>query len=560
MFELTLIRSLGTMIIIASAVVLLLRKAHIPNLVSYIITGLLILPTTFILEQILPGEFPKRDIAELDIIKTISEVGIALLLFLVGLELSLDKIKDVGKVALVAGLGQVIFTAAGGFFLALLLQFNVTESIFLAVALTFSSTVVVVKLLDQKKELNSLYGRIAVGIFLVQDLVVIFVLTVLTGLNSSGETLEVYEISINISKAFLGMSFLLVVALTSSKYLLPTMFNWASMKSSEMLFLWALCWCFLFVILAELLGLSIEIGAFLAGLSLAQLSCSEDLHRRMRPLVNFFVAVFFISLGAQMEFSSAQEYLFSAAILSVFVLIGNPLIFILIIARMGYPVRIAFLTSVTVAQISEFSFIFAALGLSSGMINQSILSIIAVVGLITIAVSSYMIIYNHWLYDRLNSFGLFRLLRSGKAVVREDSYQGLENHIIVVGLNSMGRTLVHDLHAMGEKVLAIDTDPKKLKGLPSKTMLGNVSYLALLEEANYEKAKLLISTLYIEDVNLLLAYRCRQHSIPVAIHAFDSSMVKDLEELGVDHLINSKSASIKALKNSINQERVNNHA
>jgi Kef-type K+ transport system membrane component KefB len=550
MFELTLIQSLGSMIVVATLIVLLLRNAYIPNLVSYIITGLILIPLTNILNQFLPGEFSGQDFTQLEIIKTISEIGIALLLFLVGLELSLEKIKDVGKVALVAGIGQVLFTAAGGFVLSYLLGFNTIESIFLAVSLTFSSTVVVVKLLDQKRELNTLYGRIAVGIFLVQDLVVILFLTILTGLDSNS-SFEFSEVFISMSTAFLGMGVLLVTALASSRYLLPKAFNWASSNSSEMLFLWALCWCFAFVILAEVMSLSLEIGAFLAGLSLAQLPCSEDLHRRMRPLVNFFIAIFFISLGAQMEFESAKEHFNSSMILSLFVLIGNPFIFIWIIAKMGYGPRTAFLTSVTVAQISEFSFIFAALGLSTGLIDKSILSVIALIGVLTIAVSSYMILYNHWLYEALDKTGIFSLLPEPKKIREEKEPAKIEKHIIIIGINSLGRKLISNLHGTGEKVLAIDTDQRKLMGLPCKTMIGNVSYLSVLEEAHYDSAKLVISTLQIEDVNLLLAYRCRQIDTPVAIHAFDSSVIDDLHSLGVDYLISTNEMSIYSLKEEI---------
>src|SRR5690606_3475868 len=140
----------------------------------YIATGLVLGPATGLVELS-------------EVIELISEIGIALLLFLVGLELNLAKIKDVGKVAVVAGIGQVVFTAAGGFGLGLLLGFEVMASLFIAVALTFSSTVVVVKLLDEKGELNALYGRIAVGIFLVQDLVVIVALTFLSGLTNPDE-------------------------------------------------------------------------------------------------------------------------------------------------------------------------------------------------------------------------------------------------------------------------------------------------------------------------------------------------------------------------------------
>ncbi|HMO16474.1 MAG TPA: cation:proton antiporter [Oligoflexia bacterium] len=559
MFDLSLVQSLGTMIILATILVLLLRRLFIPNIVAYIFAGLAITSFKSFIEIILPGEFSGTDIAGLSIIKTISEVGIALLLFIVGLELSLDKVKDTGKVAILAGLGQVIFTAIGGYFLSILLGFSNIESLFISVALTFSSTVVVVKLLDQKKELSSQYGRISVGIFLVQDMVVIFVLTVLGGITQGDSSVEISSVIINISKALFYVSVLLVLALASSKWALSPIFEWAANRSTELLFFLALLWCFSFVLLAELFHLSVEVGAFLAGLSLAQPKCSEDLHRRVKPLMNFFIAIFFVSLGAQMEFGAAKEYMLPATILSLFVLIGNPLIFIWIIAAMRYPRKTAFLTSVTVAQISEFSFIFAAMGLSSGLINSSILSLIALIGLTTIAISSYMIIYNHELYSLFQNYGLLSWV-PGEHLPEEKNLEKLKHHILIIGINSLARNIVRELTNRGETVLVIDTDPRKLRKLNCLTMVGNVSYLSVLEEAGYENAKLVISTLTIEDVNLLLAFRCRQQNIPVAIHAFDGGIISDLESLKIDYIINSKSISSFELGKLIHQISIKTQA
>jgi Kef-type K+ transport system membrane component KefB len=529
--DLGLLQSLGFIVIAAAAFVLLARPAKIPTIVAYIVAGLLLGPITGVL-------------AMTDAIHLISEVGIALLLFLVGLELSLDKIRDVGKVAIAAGLGQVIFTAAGGFGLSMLLGFTVMESIFISTALTFSSTVVVVKLLDEKKEIHSLYGRIAVGIFLVQDLVVIIALTFLAGLGTP-EEMEIGRLASGLGMAFGGMAVLLVGTLAAARYLLPPIFAWIS-RYSEALFIWALCWCFLVVMAAELLHLSPEIGAFLAGIGLAQLPYNHTLRRRVHPLMNFFIAVFFVSLGLQMELGAAMEHAWAAGVLALFVLIGNPFIFLWIIARMGYGERTAFLTSVTVAQISEFSFIFAAMGLASGLIDASILSLIAVVGLVTIAASAYMILYNHQLYRWIQGTGVLRIFGASHEE-EEEAEETLTDHIIVVGMNSLGRRIVRDLVRRGERVLAVDNDVAKVQALGVPTLVGNVEYASVLEEAGIDRARLVVSALQIEDVNNLLAYRAKEAGVPSSIHAFDRSVVDDLRDLEVSHLMISKNDGIKRM-------------
>jgi Kef-type K+ transport system membrane component KefB len=527
------LRSFGIIVIAAAAFVMAGRAIRMPAIVVYLIAGVVIGPVLGIVKMN-------------DALGLVSHTGIALLLFLVGLELSFSKIKKVGAVALAAGLGQVLFTVVGGFALCWMLGFPLMESVFLATALTFSSTVVVVKLLDEKGELDTLYGRIAVGIFLVQDLVAIVILTFLAGLAGQKE-MDFTSVSIGLVKAFGGMGALLTLALLASRYLLPRPFKWAA-RSAETLLIWALSWCFLLVLAAHAFGLSMEVGAFLAGLSLAQLPYNDDLRRRVHPLMNLFIAIFFVSLGIGMEFGDAGAGLWKTVILSLFVLIGNPFIFLIIILRMGYSTRTSFFTSVTVAQISEFSFIFAGMGVAAGLIGNHILSMTALIGVITIALSAYMIRYSEALFRLAERCGLlrWRIFRPRPSAADEQEIQPLAGHIIIIGMNTLGRALVRRLHAQGETVLAIDTDPAKLDDLPGQHLLGNVEYLSVLDEANMADAKLLVTTLHIEDTNNLIAFRCRAQGVPCAVNVFDLSLADDLLDLDVAYLIVPKVEGVRA--------------
>lgn len=354
-------------------------------------------------------------------------------------------------------------------------------------------------------------------------------LTILTGLGDP-ETLTAARLSVSLGKAFLGMVAMLTVMLVASRYVLPRPFAWVA-RSSEAVLIW---------------GLSPEIGAFVAGISLAQLGVSHDLARRLHPLMSFFVAVFFVALGAQMELSGAWLHWKAGVALSLFVLIGNPFIFMLILTRMGYSERTSFLTSVTVAQISEFSFVFAAVGLSAGLIDASILSLIAVVGVVTIGASSYMILYNHGLYEHVRRMGLLGLFRAGTHQDEEPS-PPRQDHVIVVGMNSLGRRIVETLHAAGERTLAVDTDPKKLATVPGETLQGSIDHQSVVEESGLSRAKLAVSALRIEDSNNLLAYRAAQLGIPTAIHAFERGVGDLLSELGTKFVIDSRTAGLAQL-------------
>jgi len=549
MEEANFIQNLGVILVGATFCAFLARRIGMPSIVAYLLAGLVLGPIT--------GLVSLSHSLEL-----LSEIGIALLLFLVGLELSFDKIRDVGKVAVMAGLGQVIFTAAGGLLLCVWLNFSWMEAVFLAVGLTFSSTVVVVKLLDEKGELDSLYGRIAVGIFLVQDLVAIIILTFLAGLASAGGgevEIDLVSVMASLGLAFAGMFALLAVALLAAKFVLPRPFAWAA-RRPETLLIWSLSWCFALVMGAHFLHLSLEIGAFLAGISLAQLPYHDDLHRRVHPLMNFCIAVFFVSLGVDMELGDAVAEWKTVTALSLFVLVGNPIIFLWIISRMGYRPRTAFFTSVTVAQISEFSFIVVALGVSSGLVGEGVLSLTALVGLVTITVSAYMIRFNRQLFAFAMRWKLLRPFIPSRPSADEDDGSdteappGLEGHIIVIGMNSLGRRLARALTGAGQQVVAVDTDPQKLKALPCLTEIGNVNYSSVLDHLCLHKARLVVSALRIDATNDLLAYRCRAADVPCAIHVHDLREMDLLLEIGTKYLMLPKVDGVK-LQNQILRER-----
>ena len=547
--ELTLLLDLGFMVVTAAVFAFLGKLIKMPSIVAYILAGMALGPVF--------------GVVELDhSLELISELGIALLLFLVGLELSLQKIKDLGRVAFILGGLQVLLTLAGGFGIATLMGFGLMESVFLAATVTFSSTVVVIKLLDQKGATGRLFGRIAISLFLAQDIVVIIGLTILSGLGS-GESIDLSAMAQGLGMAFGGMLVLLFVSLLAARYALPRPFAWAA-RSPDTAFIWALCWCFLVVLLAHQFHLSVEIGAFLAGIAIAQLPIHEDLHRRLHPLMTFFVAVFLVTLGIKMDLSVLGEIWKYVLGLSVFVILAKPLIVFTILNRLRYSEYTAFQAAAASGQVSEFAFILLGLGAAAGLIESTVVSLGGLVGILTIAISSYLIIYSELLYE---FFQRFHLLTFFKAKQEPDvevlhSYEG---HVIVVGMNALGRELVKQLTLRGETVLAIDTDPRKLEGLgAATTLIGNVEYESMVEEISLPKARLVISALQIEDTNHLLAYRCRSAGVPCAIHAFDISVVDDLLELDTAYMfmpavdaVRAQLALFDALHQSDGEEEVN---
>ncbi|MCH2073364.1 MAG: cation:proton antiporter [Puniceicoccaceae bacterium] len=521
--ELTLLLNIGFIVITAAGFAFLGKLVKMPSIVAYIIAGIVL--------------GPGLGIVQLDhSLELISELGIALLLFLVGLELSLQKIKDLGRAAIILGGLQVSMTAAGAYVISTLMGFSVMECVFLAATVTFSSTVVVIKLLDQKGATSRLFGRIAISLFLVQDIVVIIGLTILSGLGSGGdEPFEMVTLTKSLGIAFAGMVILLLVSLFASRCVLPKPFAWAS-RSPDTVFIWALCWCFLVVLLAHQFHLSVEIGAFLAGIAIAQLPIHDDLHRRLHPLMTFFVAVFLVTLGIQMDISVLGEVWKYALGLSVFVIIVKPLIVFIILSRLRYSEYTAFQAATASGQVSEFAFILLGLGAGAGLIEGRVVSLGGMVGILTIAISSYLILYSDPLYSAFQKLGVLKFFKAKQEPDTEEqhSYAG---HVIVVGMNALGREVVKQLSGRGETVLAIDTDPRKLEGLNcAETLIGSVEYESAVEEIGLSRARLVISALQIEDTNHLLAYRCRSAGVTCAIHAFDISVVEDLLDLDTAYM------------------------
>ena len=467
------------------AIAKLLRQ---PVVVSFIVVGILAGPTAF---NLVEGA---------DEIRLFAKFGIAILLFLVGLKLDFHMIRSTGKVALIAGLSQVAFTAAVGFGLAVLFGFETTTALYIAVALTFSSTIIIIKLIGDKRELDTLYGRIAVGILIVQDLLVVAAMVVIVTIGTPGEGSVVTDLVVTLasSAVFLG------VAAFASRFVLEKVLDWIS-KSPELTLLFGVAWAIVLAAISTLIGLSMEIGAFVAGVSLASTAYRESLGARMVSLRDVMLLFFFIELGASLTFADALGQLWPAIVLSVFVLVGKPLIVFAIMGWMGYRSITSFRTGVALAQISEFSLILIALGFSLGQVDSAVLSLVTLVAVFTITVSSYFILYTDKLYSMMQ--GYMHLFERGKAEAVDEESQSLSFDAIVVGSGRFGTEVISGLISSGSSVLAVDLDPDALaraRELGAETLFGDVGDPDFAKMLPMHQSDTLICTAPDRSTNTLL--------------------------------------------------------
>ena len=418
-----------------------------PLIVSFIAVGILVGPAGIGL------------VTQHEEIELLASIGISLLLFVVGLKLDFHTIRTLGPVALATGVGQIVVTSVVGFLIAVAMGMDALTATYAAVALTFSSTIIIVKLLSDKHEIDALHGRIAVGFLIVQDLCVILVMigiTAIGGERSADQSLMAHAATILVK----GLGFLALVAVLAVRVLPATTTLLA--RSPELLVLAGIAWAVVLAAVGEILGLSKEVGAFLAGASLASTPYREAIGSRLVTVRDFLLLFFFIDLGARLDLSILGATLGAATIFSAYVLIGNPIIMMAIMGMMGYRKRTAFLAGLTVAQISEFSLILAALGVSVGHLGPEAMGLITTVGLITIALSTYMIMYSARLYEWLAPWlGIFeRRTPFREAGANTGAPQKAD--VVVLGLGRYGGGIVRHLLLRNRRVIGVDFDPEAL--------------------------------------------------------------------------------------------------
>ena len=517
---------MAVLLLFAAAVGALGIRLRQPLIVAFIAVGILVGPSVL-------GWVSANDQIDL-----LAKFGITLLLFVVGLKLDLHIIRTMGPIALATGLGQVVFTSVFGYLIGYAFGMTPVMALYVAVALTFSSTIIIVKLLSDKREVDTLHGRIALGFLIVQDLVVVLVMIGLNALGAAGEVSWAQAALVVLVK---GVGFLLLVGL-AMRYLLPRLLHMLS-RSQELLVLFGIAWGLALAALGVTLGFSKEVGAFVAGVSLASTPYRDALGARLTSVRDFLLLFFFLDLGARLDLGLLGAQLVESLVFSLFVLIGNPLIVMVIMGVLGYRSRTGFLAGLTVAQISEFSLILGALGLSLGHISAETMGLITLVGLITISASTYMIIYSHLLYERLAPWlRIFERRRphreSMQNVVSEDAVP----LAVLFGLGRYGSGITRTLRERGWRVLTVDFNPDLVRagdfmGYP--VIFGDVEDPEFIATLPLGRAQWVVSTAPERHVNLSLIHSLRslgyRGRIAIAAQAQDDAA--RLEQAGADLIL-----------------------
>jgi len=438
-------------------------------------------------------------------IELLAKLGIALLLFIVGLKLDVRLIGRLGPVALATGLGQVLFTSIVGFFIALALGFATVPALYIAVALTFSSTIIIVKLLTDKREIDDLHGRIAIGFLIVQDIVVVLAMIVITASGDGDASFGTRALEV-----VLRGSLLVGVVVLFGRYVADRLVALLA-RQAELLILGAVTWAVALASVSILLGFSEEVGAFLAGISLASTPYRDAIGGRLSTLRDFMLVFFFIELGTRFDLSTALDQIGAAILFSLFVLIGNPIIVMIIMGFMGYRKKVSFKAGLTVAQISEFSLILVALGASQGQVGSDVVGLVTAVGLITIAASTYLIYGSDAIYARIEP--ALRIFERKVDLVDpnfDDDHH--DPDYVIIGLGRFGSKLVAELLARDVDVLGVDFDPRSVQSprFEIPVVYGDAEDPMLVDQLPLASATWVVSTVRSLDANLTLISSLRR--------------------------------------------------
>jgi len=505
----SLLIDIGIIILFSALVAIITKILRQPIVLGYLIAGLLIGPLAFKL------------ITNTELIKQLAELGVAFLLFIVGLELDINKFKQLGWVVSITTVLQVaLVTIVAAFFASIWL--NKLEAMYIGLIVAFSSTMIVVKLLEDKGEMQTLHGKIILGILLVQDILVVLALSLLKNLQttSTGAIIGLLQ----------GVA-LIIISYLIGKYLFEYILKFTA-STPELLFITALAIAFTYATLAYFIGFSIAIGAFIAGIALASSPYSVEIVGRVTSLKDFFLVIFFTSLGMQISNINIGSNISLLIIILLLVLILKPLIIFGLLKMFKQSNRTSFSTAISLAQVSEFSLVMAGMGVTLGHITANTFTIILITGAITITLTSYLIKYDRTIYTKIQP--IIQVIETNPKNFNIESIdKKLENHIIVIGAHRMATPIIEILKNKKKQFIVIDFNPDRVKQLQKEKVnciYGDYGNIHVLESVGIEKAKTIISTVPNLDDNLRMIKIVKDHNktaviITASSKAMDSLML-----------------------------------
>ncbi|MDF1531835.1 MAG: cation:proton antiporter [ANME-2 cluster archaeon] len=460
-------------------IVFLFHKLNIVPIVGYLISGVLIGPSVMglVKDQLL--------------IETFAEVGVILLLFTIGIEFSLKELIRLKKLVILGGGLQVILTTAVITVIAMMFGQSAGLSIFLGFLVALSSTAIVLKILSERGEVESPYGKVSICILIFQDLSIIF-MVLLVPLLASSTGLSLASMLVSILKTISIVALLLI----SGRFLIPaTLYQIVKTRNRELFLLTMVLISLGMALLTSMAGLSLAIGAFLVGLILSESEFSNQALSEILPLRDVFSSLFFISIGMLLDMGFVLDHASIIVLVIISVITIKFLLSLITTALLGYPFHTAILVGLSLAQIGEFSFVLSLIGIQSGLLDIDIYQIFLASAIITMMFTPFMIQAGPGIEKNIPQLRLPSLAIFGNHIEKEPIRTSLENHVVIAGYGMNGRNLSKVLSATNIPFIVLEMNPEtvvseKRKGLP--IFYGDASKEEVLKHTNISKAKILV--------------------------------------------------------------------
>jgi len=503
---------ISIIMLIALAISVIFNKIKQPLMIAYIFTGILLVPFLFEMANI-----------SLESIKASAEIGVALLLFIVGLNLDVKMLIKLGKNSIIIGFIQMLLTILAVGICLYLLGVDLTTNIYVSVALCYSGTVIIFKILSDMGDMQKLYSKVTIGASLFQDSLSALSLLIA----ASFATPETSDFFLSFIKWITVIGGVFITGF----YILPKFIEKIA-KSQELLFTFTIAWCFTVAMVFDYAGLGIELGAFLAGLSISSSSFQTQISARIKPLRDFFLIIYFVLLGLQVDFQVIVDMFPLIVLLTIVSTIGKIVSTYIGCKIAGYDNKLSFLTGNALIPLSEFSFILMALGVSLGHVAPEFMVMVTAVGIFTIALSSYII---------PNSEKIFYMLTKSKSKEKKNSEsEGTE--IYLFGYNRVGYDLLKSFSKFNMSYIIVDYDPEIVKELRDKkesVIYGDAADYHFLENLNWDNTKMIVSTIPYLQANMnILDYlnKTEQREIFITTaHKIEDALL--LYDLGADYVI-----------------------
>ncbi|HLD39975.1 MAG TPA: cation:proton antiporter [Candidatus Nanoarchaeia archaeon] len=515
------IQDFGILFLVIVAISFLVKLLKQPIIIGYILSG-------FIFSFFIAGGSSTEEQ-----ILLMAELGITFLLFLMGLEFDFHNLKYLGKDIFISTTIQsaLFFTIA--YSLSYLLGFSFIQSAYLAILFMFSSTLLVAKWLEDKKETSTLHGKITLGILIVQDVLAILILTVLNLLQETS--------ALSILFVPLKGLLLLFIAVIFVKYLLNHLLKMAH-RYPELLFVFSLGVCFLFAWISPLLGYSTTIGAFIAGVTLANTEYKNDILSRLKPLIIFFNLLFFVGLGFQITTNFDSHIISLIILFFILCFLVKPIIIYLTLKQRGYDLKTSFMVAVNLSQFSEFGIIIISAGIVNGLVSGEVGAVAIILVVLTLLVSSYFIKYDQKMFKYFEKYlrkidSFFVSKEQVNEIPKMTGYQ-----IIFFGYYDLGKEFFAKLEGLGKKALVVENDRAnihllKQEGIPY--LYGSVSNPYFLDHMDLHQAEIVVSSVLDADESKTIIKTVKGRS-PKALMIVTAKSLKsslELYDAGADYVI-----------------------